>query len=746
MKIIHKDSGEALQLNPDTKLSIERTNPFFNEYGEQSVPVDIPASDHNCRLLGHPEAFGIRKRTMMSDAVIQDGEYYAQCRQAVLSARRHGTISTSFYMNDGSFYSRLENAKLRDIYGTERITAAGSTVASCIAWCKTLINNTDPDYTIFPVLVTDDSGLDTGWNYKILNNWGTMRLLSSSGSKDSPSTYQEHQTHWPLFGSSGGSFEGEKARDEYVNEVAVALTPGYYISPFVRARRVLTDLFTHFGYTLQPNFFTQTEPFASMAIVNNCIDTLVNGFILKADLVPDISCKDFLAVFRKKFCCEFEADEATRTVSVRFLKDIVDAAPSADLTHRMTAEPTFAYKAQKDYKRVKLTAEHHVNSDTSGYDTLKELLKDNDAAWFNKVTGAFYKYGYTGGQSLPAKVAESSMDYDTGDVEETFEVKVPEQQPEYRNTAYTYEWDEELRTKDGPELLYIGDYTARHSRLKITSAGSDDAENDTDKTVQCPCMLAFCYKDPASFLGCAGSISAYNLLYHYYVGDGSMYDGMSDNRSAAFLAGYGTQIVGIPRLWDYSLFYWGPDGIFENFYRPMDDLQRNTLNEVKVKLLLTDHEKISIPPTSKVSIRSVPFLLDKLKFVIGGKDEPLETQLRTLAMAADSVTAKTVERMMPYQMTAYHWASYMIQEEVTYRQIRSIIPSHDNGEPDYPEGELKTVYPPTPTADMVGQRFGEQTVWQFRDKTAWSQIDGGGVIDWCRDWHYYRITYYLLCE
>ena len=174
MKITNVETGETLQLTPGTKLSVERTNPFFNGYGEQTVPLDIPASPHNCRILGHPESFGVKRKAIMKNAVIQDGEYYAQCRQAVLSATRHGSISTSFYMSDGSLYSRIGNIKLRDIYGDERIAAAGSTVASCIAWCKTLVNNTNEDYTIFPVLVTDDSDMDEGWTYKILNNYGCM--------------------------------------------------------------------------------------------------------------------------------------------------------------------------------------------------------------------------------------------------------------------------------------------------------------------------------------------------------------------------------------------------------------------------------------------------------------------------------------------------------------------------------------------------------------------------------------------
>ena len=57
------DKGEAYQLNPDTQLSVERTNPFFNDYGEQTVPCPLPASDHNMRLLDYPTIFGLTSTT-----------------------------------------------------------------------------------------------------------------------------------------------------------------------------------------------------------------------------------------------------------------------------------------------------------------------------------------------------------------------------------------------------------------------------------------------------------------------------------------------------------------------------------------------------------------------------------------------------------------------------------------------------------------------------------------------------------
>ena len=54
MKITHP-SGQPYDLDIDTKLEMTRYNPFFNEKGEQSIPISLPASDHNLALLKHPE-------------------------------------------------------------------------------------------------------------------------------------------------------------------------------------------------------------------------------------------------------------------------------------------------------------------------------------------------------------------------------------------------------------------------------------------------------------------------------------------------------------------------------------------------------------------------------------------------------------------------------------------------------------------------------------------------------------------
>ena len=157
MKITNLDKGMAYQLAEGAKLEVERTNPFFNDYGESTTPLDIPASDHNRMILGYPDTFGRREKMVANNVSIEDGEYFAQCRQIVLSAQHKGNISSSFYINDGSFYSKIQDVKLKDLFKDEMVPGC-NTVDECIAFCRSLIDGSNENYGIFPVLLTDDSG------------------------------------------------------------------------------------------------------------------------------------------------------------------------------------------------------------------------------------------------------------------------------------------------------------------------------------------------------------------------------------------------------------------------------------------------------------------------------------------------------------------------------------------------------------------------------------------------------------
>ena len=67
MKIINTESGKAYQLFPDTELSVERTNPFLNDYGEQTLPVSLPDSEYNRSMMNHPNKVNRKNKIAFYD-------------------------------------------------------------------------------------------------------------------------------------------------------------------------------------------------------------------------------------------------------------------------------------------------------------------------------------------------------------------------------------------------------------------------------------------------------------------------------------------------------------------------------------------------------------------------------------------------------------------------------------------------------------------------------------------------------
>ena len=692
MKITNLDKGKAYQLGEGAKLEVERTNPFFNDYGETTSPLDIPASDYNRMILGYPDTFGLREKLVAANVSIEDGEYFSQCRQIILSAQHKGNISSSFYINDGSFYSKIQNVKLKSIFKDEMVPGC-STIEECIRFCKSLVGGSNENYDIFPVLLTDDSGKDEGYNYKILNGYGAKRdfpdatvwKFKDSGGYEqvaAPDVYD-----FKLFCCKNGDgvdcsvFQGSYNRVEYVNEIPISLTPGYYISPFIRANYVLKRVFKHFGYELQENFFTRTEPFRKMVLVNNVIDVMVNGHIRIEDLLPDVSVSDFLSVFRKKFLCEFVSDEGTHQANIIFLRDVVDSTPVADLTRQMTEEPTLSYKTASDYKRVVLRSKHQADSDAEdSYDDLKDMVAKNSGAYFNKVDGCFYKDGYSGNYHVRSKIGGCSQSYDTGeDDTDTQDIEIPELIPEVRTLQYRQTTDDDSISRDMGRFLYVGNYATLNSSMKV--ATEDNSESSED-AVTTPVMLAFPYVS-SDGMPC-GTVTAYDI--HYGYGEGQEADTQEGPMEK--------------KIFDYALVYNGDDGIFEKFYRHYDLLLRNSLQELKVKLLLTQSQKQNLASYAKIVIRGVSFFFNKLKFTLGGKSEPTESDLRTIALTTPIEEADRLIDVMPAMRCQYKWVGHEKTVETTKDAYEK-----SGGDKDR---TFKIIYPPLPSAEYVGQKYGLQ--------------------------------------
>lgn len=701
MRITNLEKGEDYNLRPDTQIQVERTNPFFNDFGEQTTPLELPASERNRRLLGFPDSFGRRVKMEAADVAIQDGEYFAQCRQMVLSAQYKGSISTAFYINDGSFYSRIQKVKLKDIFKDEFIPGV-NTVEQGIAFCRSLRDNKNEQYTIFPVLLTDDSGVNLGFNYKFLNAYGKDTGLKSKAKwmwKDGKMSYVNYTTvsaFLPDINDSDCDFYNAIQRTEYVNEIPITLAPGYYISPFIRVNYLLQRIFAYFGYTLQSNFFTQTEPFTKMVVINNVIDVLVNGKIRLSDLVPDSTCADFLTVIRKKFCCEFTSDEGQHTANIIFLRDTLNALPENDLTSCVTQEPIVVYKTEKDYKRITLDAEDKLDTDISdSYDDIDAMVKACPGAYFNPIDGAFYKQGWSGDYEVITKIGEASQAYNTGGELETKELKIPELIPEFRKLTYKATVDDEDVECDLGNHLYIGSYIARNSKMVVAG---EDKETASESASKQKTILAFSY--------------------------------LSEGRPEGTISAYDIHNAEHPKIFDYALYYNGPFGIFEKFYRDYDLLLRNSLHEMKVKLLLSQSQKQNLPAYAKVMIRGVALFFNKLKFTLGGKNEPVESELYTIALMQPVINAPMVNQQLKGMDTPYKWVGHEKQAEVSSSD-------YENAGLDK-NRTFTTIYPPIPSAEYLGKPYGKQisyTSQKTRHASFWRHSK----------WKYTRTEVWLEC-
>ena len=387
---------------------------------------------------------------------------------------------------------------------------------------------------------------------------------------------------------------------------------------------------------------------------------MVNGHIRIADLLPDVTCKDFFTVFRKKFCCEFTANEGTHTASIIFLRDVVSGIPACDLTRCVTEEPTLSYKASKDYKRIVLSSSSNVDSDVEdSYDDITSMVSKNPAAYFDPTDGCFYKEGYSGDYLVHTKIGASFQSYNTGEETEAQNISIPDCIPEFRQLNYVYSTDNGDVTYKFNSYLYVGSYNTLNSKMIVT--GEDNTET-TDSENSLKPMLAFTY---ISASGCVGTTSSYDIYN-----------------------------VSIPKLWDYSLFYWGNDGIFERFYRDYDLMLRNSLHTLKVKLLISQSLKQNLPAYAKVVIRGVSFLLNKFKFTLGEKDEPVESELYTTGICSPVNSAKVITDYFPFMSTEYKWVGCEKTTEVSEDD-------YDNSGLDK-DRTFTTVYPPVPSANYRG--------------------------------------------
>ena len=667
MKIIHSESGLAYHLKPDTQIEVERTNLFFNDYGEHSLPVELPDTDHNRELTGWPDRLAVSSKPKADiPCVIEDGAFLLAGSQAVLGARRKEKITTTVCLNEGEFLSRIKDVQLSDIYAGDTVPGV-ATVSQGMAFCQSLLANQDPDFAIFPFLV------DLGERRRMINR---LEYMDASGN---------------ITTSAAGSFgfynAFERIQQDSEDADQVILPSGYYITPFVRVSSVLRRVFSYFGYTLQDSFLTTQQPFSTMVFVNNTVDALLNGDILMQHLLPDCMVSTLLDVFRKKFCLEFIPDEVNKTVSVVRFTDMLNSVPSADLSPYLVDWPEISFQEER---QLRLSSENVV-SEATAFDGVYLLAARHPEAWYNANDGCYYHKGYST-NTVYEKVADGTLPYYAGGTRQVYDVTVPDCQycfssfEEYIDGTNDNIFSYRRSWYYGSTLFrlpYIGAGRALNSTIVPVAPSSDDGEVDTvtDEASLLP-ILSFVWHDGTSPCGTNHTVGG----------------------------------------WEYSLLYNGPNGIFERFWRDFDNCLRNALHKVRASLLLPAELKASLPVHQRVVLRGESLFVNVMHYAIGKRREPMETEFLTTTLRRDasgniSTAPPESSRMLP--TSSYTWKIVLVETQITQQDYEAVGYEFDydqwvdDGCPSITHG-LPAIYPLPPTAEQYdsGNTFYPRTTYR----------------------------------
>lgn len=595
---IEQSAGEY-HISRDFSLELEETNPFLSDKGSQSLPVKLPYTQHNLQLLNRPERLACGSKAPADyQARITHGVFQKTGRQVVFSVSPSEGISTTFYLREGEFYSKIKDVKLCDIdFGGIRDPYSGTHAEKATAWLnyfyEIMKGDATDDFVLFPVCTKAEDG--------------TYELLNEPDLKGMGDPY-------PLTGY----------RVRTVGDVKCPV--GYGVTPFLKVSRVLHYLFTHFGYRLQPSIFN-TE-LRQLVLLNTVADTVCAGKLDYRQLMPDMTVSDFLSVFRDKFGCEFVVDSDKGEVSVLLLSDVLTRPPDMDITPYVVGAPLVM---REEFKQLKLRGGTGIERADPAAATMEGLfdnypfVSEVNESFFalgskiekNQVVlrrseGQYYTAEMNGNDLVVRRMGSSFFPYDkggslAGDEREAGDEQVPMLSiPKLQGTPL-----------ENFVIPYVGE--RRHVNTGIQQ--KDGVKED--KSGAGKALLCFFYGKPANAKWLSGTSFCY------------------DNTGTKWS--------------DISLQYNGEYGLFQRFWAEYDAVLRHAFQPVQVELNLPISMFMRFNMVTPKLLYGVPVLPERLQYTVGGNGLRIRRAVFRTLQLQEPYDLAAEQNIPVYIPSEYYW-------------------------------------------------------------------------------------------
>lgn len=404
MKLI-VPTGE-LTLPNGFKFEIKVNNPFFSDEGSCTLPVNLPPTSENLRLLGFPNRIcrGRRYEQEIS-AILGHGPFFLPGTLIVGGVTTDG-ISCVLSLIEGSFYSRYNTMELRELVRghhfpfVTRYSPSGAFFTHEHLW-EIYVN--DPgrveEYdglSIFPVCTTD--------------------------------TYLPPFLNQPNAESTGFCIDERDISDSDGNTIRVPQR--YGLSVFVYLGRLTSMIFEQCGYEIKYNVFEdKAHIFSKIVVLNSCADAFTDTQVIMWDtLVPDITVGEFIAWLKDKFGAGVFLNG--NKVEIKLLQDCIESSQDMDLSNYVRGELSVTYPTSK---RIVSSCDTSIEGAEPPTETMQDFqmsfptptVGETDADiteggfHFNTTTGRFYRHS----QGQRTEFGSNAFVYDRKNSVETDERK-----------------------------------------------------------------------------------------------------------------------------------------------------------------------------------------------------------------------------------------------------------------------------------------------------------------------------------
>ncbi|MGL4326339.1 MAG: hypothetical protein ACRCS7_02545, partial [Tannerellaceae bacterium] len=557
MKILSAKAGEYFDLSTDSVFDFDYYNPIFSEDGSQSMPIDLPATKKNKRLLGYPDQICLLNKPALKEKVIvEDKGVQRQGTMVLLDAS--GSVSIGF--DSGDAYTSMQRLKLNEFKGLPDYSPGyydpitGVYESGINAYCNKMRRYYDgteshTDFAVFPLLLKREVNADKVY-YTILNDVerGDLSVIR------------------PLKGLN--QYTEQAIVDS--NVLNMTYPKGYSLAPFFRLHTVLRLALKSIGYEVNQNVFETDSSLSKLCVLHNVMDAGCKlqelDKINYSTWMPDCSIADLLDAIRARFGAYVFFDSNTMTASVRLIRDIIRSPAACDLTAYIdTIDISFDAP-----KRLVLTASGSMDLNDVEKDTMFDFAskynnmcnRQEEQFCFNpgrilnlryrKATGEYYKFRKVVAadvSTLMYRVSSNSFGYNTGEVD--FEAVSLTATDEL--CATFKEDDNLLKTMVSPVQNYKMEndimmpfYSVDPKHIATSFRGSGDAEKEDTTT-------------PLSFA--------------YYAGRAKNYAGVPIGLYYATTRAWDNQ--GQNKIVDSGLHFDGDDGLFQAYWKEYDAMLRH---------------------------------------------------------------------------------------------------------------------------------------------------------------------------